>query len=299
MLSFTGQQTRCQKLTKDSSSDALTFFKTNINEGQRILESELGSFYTEETATVTTIASTNSYKTPAGFIRLKAAYITIDDTRYYLEQVHDEEEWQFYQTSQSPKSDTLQKIFVRRDNFEVWQTPSSAGNTITLIYEAGNTEQISDDYTTGTISALANGAKAVTGGSTVFTAAMAGRYLKITSEGTWYLITSFGTTTTLTLDKAYEGLTISGGSEAFIIGDMPITPEPTHQIPCYYATWQYYMGFKQSISKAEYYRKLYENDTNRAKRTFSRRYSSKYLSGRRADRNHPINPNHYPRGLTT
>jgi len=296
MLSFQGQYTQCQNLTQDTTADALTFFKTSLNTGQRILESELGSFYTEETASVTTIASTSTYKTPADFIRLKKAYITIDDVRYVMDEAHDEEEWQVYKRNvDTVTSDTLFKIFVRRDNFEVYPTPATDDLTITLIYEAGNREQIADDYTTGTITTLANGAAAVTAADTTFTSAMAGRYLKVTSDGVWYKIATFGTTTTLTLDKNYEGLSIASGTEVYIIGDMPITPEPTHQIPCFYAAMQYYMGFKQSISKAEYYRKLYESNLKRAKATFGRRYSSKYIPGRSP---RPVNSNWYPRNMS-
>jgi len=166
---------------------------------------------------------------------------------------------------------------------------------MTLIYEAGNDELIADDYTTGTIVTLANGDTAVTATGTTFTSAMAGRYLKITADGIWYKIASFGTTTTLTLDKNYEGLSIAAGSEAYTIGEMPRTPESTHIIPAYYALMQYYMGFKQSVTKADYYRKLYETDLKRAKATFGRRYSSKYISGRTG---RAVNPNHFPRNMT-
>ena len=151
MLSFTGLQTKCQKATKDTSSDALDFFKDEINEGQREVEATLGSFYTEELKTVLTVADQLSYKTPAGLIFLKKAYITISNTRYPLDVVYSEDEWQEYQRENATSSsDILSGIFVRRDNFEVYQTPASSGNTMTLIFESGNNELISDDYTTGT-----------------------------------------------------------------------------------------------------------------------------------------------------
>src|SRR3990167_1877967 len=99
MLSYTGLQTQCQYLTQDTSATALTFFKTNLNLGLHILEAELGSFYTEETGTVATVASTATYKTPANFIRLKKAYITISNTQYVMEEVQDEDEWRRYQAN--------------------------------------------------------------------------------------------------------------------------------------------------------------------------------------------------------
>jgi hypothetical protein len=298
MLSYTALQTKCQDGAKDTSASALTFFQGEINEGLREVQSELGSFYTEEEASVTTVASTATYDLPANFIRLKNAYITVSNVRYEMDVVQDEQEWQFYKSNATNStSDTLQKIIVRRDSFEVYPTPASASLTITLRYEKGYDELTAADYTTGTITTLSNGAAAVTGSGTTWTAAMAGRYLKITSDGTWYKILTFGTTTTLTLDKNYEGLSISAGSEAYIIGDMPIIPEPTHKLLAYYALWQYYVSLKQSAVKADYWRKIYEVGLRRAKRTYSRRYSSRYIAPNRTSRN-TVNPNNYPGAIT-
>lgn len=297
MLSFQEQYTQCQDLAQDTDSDSLTFFKNNLNTGQRQLEVELGSFYTEETHTDTTVASDNSYKTPARYVRLKVGYVTVDSTRYPLEEVQDEDEWQSYQAalSSSSTSDIAQKIFVRKDNYYLFPTPASAGNTITLIYEASSPILQNDDYTTGTITTLANAGTAVTASGSTFTAAMAGRYFKINADGVWYKIASFGTTTTLTLDKPYEGTAISAGSSAYTIGEMPITPEDTHIIPVYYALWQYYQGFKQSTSKGAYYKSLYEQELARAKSSYARRYSSKYIPPSSARGRKPvINPNWYP-----
>lgn len=167
---------------------------------------------------------------------------------------------------------------------------------MTLIYEPAGKDLIADDYVTGTITTLTNGAKAVTASGSTFTSAMAGRYLKITNDGNWYKIASFGTTTTLTLDKNYEGISIAAGTEAYIIGQMPRTPEETHHIPAYFAVWQYYAGFKQNKEQGDYYRALYEGDLARAKKTYSRRYTSKYIPGNKR-RFSVINPNDYPHNL--
>lgn len=295
MLSFTGIQTLCQDLTQDTTAPALTFFKSSANIGQHILETELGSFYTEESVPINTALATSSYKTPANFVRLKKAYITVGTNRYLMDEVRDEDEWQSYQQG-TTTSNTLQKIFVRRDNFEVWPTPATANLVMTLIYEPAGKDLIADDYVTGTITTLTNGAKAVTASGSTFTSAMAGRYLKITNDGNWYKIASFGTTTTLTLDKNYEGISVAAGTEAYIIGQMPRTPEETHHIPAYFAVWQYYAGFKQNKEQGDYYRALYEGDLARAKKTYSRRYTSKYIPGNKR-RFSVINPNDYPHNL--
>src|SRR3972149_2891359 len=101
MLSFQSQYTLCQDLAQDTDADSLTFFKTNINIGQHLLETELGSFFIEETYTDLTEVGVNSYPTPARFIRLKIAYVTISSVRHVMEEVHDEDEWQVYQAALS------------------------------------------------------------------------------------------------------------------------------------------------------------------------------------------------------
>lgn len=298
MLSYTGIKNQCVNLTQDATTDAATFFQTNINIGLHILEAELGSYFIEESVTIATIAGTSVYSTPVNFIRLKKAYITIAGTRYLMDPVQDEDEWQVYKQSAVSSSDILQKIFVSRDSFEVYPTPASSSLSMTIIYEYGGRDLGFEDYTDGTITTLANGSKAVTGTNTTFTAAMVGRYLKITSDGNWYKIAAFGSATTLTLDKAYEGSSISAGTEVYTIGQIPRLPSDTHQILAYYAVWQYYTGFKQNSEKGVEFRKYYMDELERAKKTHSRRYSSAYIPGRMRISRFIINPNDYPMNMS-
>lgn len=294
MLSFQQQYTKCQKMSQDNGDEALVFFKDNINVGQQILEAELGSFYTEETYTDLTETDENSYPTPDQFVRLKIAYVTSGGVRYIMREIHDEEKWQIIQASQvGQTSDTATHIIVRRDRFQIYPTPASDDNVITLIHEASGKDLSFADYTDGTITTLTNEDTAVTASGTTFTAAMAGRYFKIDAFPVWYKIASFGTTTTLTLDKPYQGLSIAAGTEDYTIGEMPRTPSTTHHIPVWYALMNYYGGFKQNTSKMGDYRTLYQSDLKKVKVTYGKRYSSNYIKGNRS-RLPYINPNHYP-----
>lgn len=62
------------------------------------------------------------------------------------------------------------------------------------------------NYTTGTVS-ITVGSATVTGTSTVFTAAHAGRKIRFGSEAAFYTIKSQDSTTQLTLDQLYQGTT--------------------------------------------------------------------------------------------
>lgn len=65
-------------------------------------------------------------------------------------------------------------------------------------------------YTTGTVT-LTNGSTAVTGSGTVWTTGHTGMKLALSYDGAWYVFTRTGATTG-TLDRAYQGETVSGAT---------------------------------------------------------------------------------------
>lgn len=64
-----------------------------------------------------------------------------------------------------------------------------------------------DAYTTGTI-AINGGSNTVTGSGTTFTSSMVGQFIIV--SGSWYEITAFGSTTSLTIDGPYIGDDLTG-----------------------------------------------------------------------------------------
>ena len=301
MLTYSGLQSQCQDLASDTTSESLVFFKRNINLGLSKLQTELGAYYTEDTWTDSTLASTNSYQTPEDFVRLKSLYITVGGIQYPLEEVFDESLWRQLQSSATSSTSNIpQKVFVRRETYEIYPTPSSASNTITMIYESGGSELTADDYSTGTILTLANGSTALTASNTTFTSAMAGRYLRITNDGGWYKIGAYLTATTLTLAKKYQGISIAAGSEAYILGQVPNTPPSTHILPVYFSLWQYYKGPKQDSTMANTYKDDWETGLKEAKATYGRRYSTRVIPSQRNLRKNfgVINPNFFPKNMS-
>jgi len=297
MLSFEELHTNTQQNVQDYDSDALTYLKRQINIGLHILEAELGSFYTEETITRDTVAETGSYSLPTNFVRLKQAFVTVDETtQYNLEEVYTEDLWQALQASLIDSySDSATHVICRRDTFEIFPGAETADNVITLRYEAGGKDLQNDDETTGTITTLANSSAAVVGASTAFTSAMIGRFFKIDDDNSWYRISAVADTTHLTLDRTYEGVAVAAATDSYTIGEMPRTPGPTHHIPGLYAEWQYYKGFKQNDTKARLLREDFFGAMRMAKETYSKRYSSNYIPGRSRRGMSGYNPNFPPR----
>ena len=301
MLSWEGQYTLFQQLTSDSDATNLTMGKTLLREGQRILERKLGIHNIEKPATFATVtdaiagSSDQGYRLPADYISFVDLYVTVGTTQYPAILIQNEEMWRMMNaTTTQSESNFLTHCFIRGTRIDLYPIPSSA-NTATLFYRASSRPMNNDNYVTGTITTLTNGAKAVTGSSTVFTSAMVGRYLRIDSDMEWYKIGAFGTTTTLTLESPYQGVSISAGSEAYTIGEFPLTPSDTHILPVYFAVWHWAIFRRDTQDLAKEMKKLWDEGVADAIRQHANRDSSNIIrSYPYSKRRMPVNPNFYP-----
>lgn len=305
MLSWQSQYTLFQDLCSDDDATNLAQIgKVFIREGQRILERELGIYFTQENRTFTTLTdaisgtSNQAYKLPENFKSLIDLYVTVGTTQYLAELIQDPERWRWLNsTTTQSTSNFLSHCFIKPDRIELFPIPSSA-NTATLIYNAFSKPLVNDDYTTGTITTLTNGATAVTGASTVWTSAMIGRYFRIDDDGEWYKIASRSANTTIGLDTKYQGVSIAAGTSTYTIGQMPITPADTHELPVYYAVWKWAL-FKKDVQIAREYERLWKEGINDARASWHNRSSSNIIgSSPRFQRRHPINPNWYPESMS-
>ena len=132
-ISWQGQYELAQQLTSDNDTDNLVMLKTLLRSGQRRLEAILGIYFTEETRTFETIASTLSYKLPENFKKLTELYVTVGTTQYPATLIQDDDLWrQLSSTTTQSTSNFAQFCFIRRGTVELYPIPSSA-NTATII----------------------------------------------------------------------------------------------------------------------------------------------------------------------
>lgn len=297
MWSFEDQYEFFQSQAQDQDDDHLTLGKKTINLGNKKLETELGMPPQEEERTYTT-TSASSYALPERFIRLIELYVTISNVRHYATPVYGDGQWAFFKRQSSGvTSDILTHVFVRPGlkTFEIYPAPSTAGYTMTMIYESFSKDLSAADYVTGNITTLANLGTAVTGSNTVFTAAMVGRWFKINSEGNWYKISGYTSATAITLQMAYQGAAIAAGTEEFTIGEIPRIPEGTHDIPVNFALWQHFAGVRRDPDMAKYYKNLWDEGKVWAKEQFGSRYASAVIPSQRRVMGQGLrDPNNYP-----
>lgn len=295
MWSFQDQYEYFQSMSQDNDADHLVLGKKNINIGIKKLQTEIGVPPQEEERTFTTTTSA-SYVLPERFIKLKELYVTIGSYRYYATQVFNDLTWGYYKR-QTISGDQMTRVFVRPglNTFEVYPTPSTAGNTMTMIYESFSKDLSAADYITGTITTLANAGTAVTFNGTTLTAGMAGRWLKPATDNNWYKISAILTTSTATLLMPFQGVSLAAATESFRIGELPRLPEGTHDLPVEYALWKHFTGIKRDEVKAKLHQNNWDDGIKSAKATFSSRYASNVIPSQNHERGHVYkDPNDYP-----
>lgn len=256
-ISFQQLYTQVQNLTSDTTSGSLTLFKSLINQTQNTLLA-FRKDITETSTTATTVAAQQAYYLPYNYGKMFYVTVTVGSIAYPVSPLEDDNLW--YESnarSSSYKSDIPRFYRIFNDQIQIFPTPSSSGNTITMYYHKVMKDMTADDYATGTITTLANAGTAVTGSGTTWTAAMVGRFMRITSDGYWYEIASRASNTSVTLKKAFQGTAISGGSEAYTIGELPIIPEAYHEMLIWRPAAIYWMQ-RGDTNKSTMYWHMYD-----------------------------------------
>ena len=283
-------------MAQTDNTDHLTLGYKNINMGNKKLEVAMGMPPMQEERTYSTLTSTNQYPLPERFIKMEELYV-LDSSgqRHYADPEYSEDAWRGYMTRPNAVvSDFLTNVFVRPGlhKFEVFPTFATASLTMTMIYSSFTKDLSAADYTTGTV-AITNGGTAVTGSGTTFTAAMVGRWLKPTTDGNWYKISAYTSATSITLLMPYQGTTVT--TDTFVIGELPRTPEGTHELAVDYALWLHFLGPKRDKDMATTYENLWKEGLVWAATEFGGRYTSAVIpSQRRKMRSQPKDPNDYP-----
>ena len=298
MESFQSLYTLAQGATQDQSAATLILLKADLNSAVHILEGELNLPPLEKTRDITTTTSA-IYPFPQDIVRPKELYITIGTTRYPPAiKVPDETTWNMIKST-TATNNVVTHWFSRPGStqIEIYPAPTSAGNTITLIYEALSIDMSADDYTTGTITTLANAGTAITFSGTTLTAAMVGRWIKL-PDNYWYLLDTFTDTTHMAIKQLYQGAAIAAGTETFTIGEMSRLPLQFQRSPVDYAAWKHYKERKRDLVLAKEYKSSWDESLKDA-RSYTNRYVSSIVPSVRRMREgfYYRDPNKFPQDL--
>lgn len=264
MKSYTTLRNLYGSLTQNTTSGNLTLGDQFINDSYRYVLGSQPWWFLDKSETDTTVANQQFYQLPNDWTQLNTVTVAVGSTNYIPKEAPSREFWDLLNQAPNVKADIPEWFFIFDGQLGFYPTPSSAGNTITYYYKQVVKDLSIADYTTGTIVSVANGGTAVVGSSTVWTAPMAGRFIRITSsdtantgDGFWYEIASVTDNTNLVLTKDYQGTAIAAGSANYTIGQMPLFPEQYHALPVYHATYQYWLMNSDPV-KANQFKALYD-----------------------------------------
>lgn len=269
--------------TNNTTTSNLTLADQMINDGTRKILSDRNDWpFLEATATFSTVASTQFYDLPYNVDKIKSVTVVNGNVRYTPVEISSRDEWDTLNLNTSVTSNIPEYYYIYAGQVGFWPTPSTSSLTATVSYKKGMKDLSVTDYTTGTIS-ITTATTVVTGSGTTFTSAMVGRWLK-TTDGYWYQITSFTSTTVIGLDKIYNGATIAGAS--YTIGEMSELPESYQDLPVYYAVSQYWQT-NGEVARAREYKGLFDEGLLKLRLDWGNQSSNVEINGMRS----VINPN--------
>lgn len=243
MISFTSLYQRCANLSSDDEATTLANFKIWLNDGIKKAYAVLNAEYFYFEATDKTVDGQNAYPLPAQCGKIHNVKTTVSSIDYVATKFNGtEEQWNIMTDGLgSTESDYPQYFFVKKDTIEICPTPSTDDYVLTFKYKIIPKDLSADNHTTESIKTAVVGSTAIVGNTgTLWTSAMAGRYLKITSDGVYYKIASVTDATNLVLNREFAGTAITAGTEVYTIGECSLLPSSQQELPISYTLWKYY-----------------------------------------------------------
>ena len=279
MLTFTDQTNLYQQITQDYSSAGLVIAKRDINEGGAMFLNRLGRKFNKEYQTTNIVANQQYYQLPSEVIRISEIRV-LQGTNYYTpELVTSEHEWNQMNIISTTGSYPTHYYIRGFNEVGLYFIPSAnVTNGMIVSFEPQHVELTQDDFATGTIT-VSNASVTVTHSGTGFTQSMIGRWLQVTdgTDGKWYRIASFTSTSVVSLENYYEG--ISGSGRTFRIGEVMKIPQGYQDAPVYYAIDRFYQT-QNDQDTARNYQLRFDMKVKSAKETYGRSTSRMGVSSR-------------------
>lgn len=277
MLTYTTLRNRFATYTNNSAEANKADGDNYINDAiRRILGNRDWPFLEAQDISQTTAASVQYYSVPSDFGKNIDITVTVGSVLYHPREVANRDQWDRMNYALNVTSNIPQWCFFYDNQVGLWPKPSTAGSTITFNYKRRVTDLTFADVTSTTVTSITKGSTAfvVSGG---MTQQMQGMWIQPTfsslsnkGDGAWYKIASTPpiTSTTFSISAPYNGQTITAGTAACVIGQVPILPEGYHNMPVYYAAAEYWRIAGNNIAKAQEFERLYAEMLKQLERDF-------------------------------
>ena len=308
MLSWSTLQSEAQNLVGDTTSAVLTALKRDLNIAIRDIRTRFkGSYVLEDEYTVSTTTTIGQYyPLPADFFKLKAASWKLSNVKYPLIEVQNPLIWEQLNQDTANTGTPPTHCYIRhragRDDIGLYPNPGSNSDTNgLLIYYIIDPPDLSVDDSTLTVAGFTNDYETVTPAAAGFTSVMIDdkRWLKpdpaTGGDGNWYRMTTFTSTSSIELDRKYEGLT--DASVSLTVAQIPLLPKNTDHLPAYFAAAHFFFR-KRDFAKGNDMLNFYEKGIAQNVGIWNRKSTQQV--GRHGRGSFRLsNPNVPPRGMTS
>lgn len=295
MYTYTSARDLYGKLTNNTSSANKTTGDMLMEEGLRkMIENYQWPFF-ERSTTITPVAGQQFYDLPNNVRKVITVTYDVGTTRYAPEPVASQEQWDWINATTGIQGDNPQYFYIFNNQLGLWEIPSSNSNVINVNYIKKTRYPSEADYSTGTITDVTNGAATVTGSGTSWdTTVKAGEYIVIDypdGDGEWYEIESVDSATQITLTRNYNGVSISGGSATYTVGDVIPLPEDYQIAPVFFGAHMYWLK-EGEMARADRFKQLFEEKLREMREDWGNKTTSVVVT---KDNSYPedtqINPN--------
>jgi len=294
--SFTQSRNLYGSLTRNVQSENLTLGDQLINDSIRAICAMKDWPFLEKVRTLTTVANTQGVNLPYDCDQVREISVVPlgQTTRFVPKLSPSDAHWDMLNQS-TFTSDQTEWYLVREGQILLYPTPVQTGNTIYVAQKTLVIDLNTADITATTIATLANGATTLTVNAGL-TAQMVGWYIRPTyssvantGDGRWYELSGITSGTVGTLVRKYGGVSITAGTAACTLAQMPILPEAFHETPIKRAVSQYWAQ-QGDINKSLMYEKQYNTDIATLVKMWSSPTTSMVIDDGRED-DSIINPN--------
>jgi len=294
--SFTQSRNLYGSLTRNVQSENLTLGDQLINDSIRAICAMKDWPFLEKVRTLTTVANTQGVNLPYDCDQVREISVVPlgQTTRFVPKLSPSDAHWDMLNQS-TFTSDQTEWYLVREGQILLYPTPVQTGNTIYVAQKTLVIDLNTADITATTIATLANGATTLTV-NVGLTPQMVGWYIRPTyssvantGDGRWYELSGITSGTVGTLVRKYGGVSITAGTAACTLAQMPILPEAFHETPIKRAVSQYWAQ-QGDINKSLMYEKQYNTDIATLVKMWSSPTTSMVIDDGRED-DSIINPN--------
>lgn len=258
MKSFQTLYNELSTTTGEDATAQVTKFKNDIRATDSLVLSIYRWPFLYDSRDQTTVATQNNYKIPNSIQRVTSVTTTVGSVKYRPKPVESIKMWEYLQSLRIATSSNITQFYYRQGGeILLWPTPQSAF-TVSIAGRKKSRDLSLDDYTTGTITSIANAATTVTGSGTSWATNAVGNFIRIdytTGDYFWYEIDSITDTTHLELVTPYEGTSIAAATESYNIGEFSLIPGEFHDLLLARPLALYYQSVEDIQMSDRYWRR--------------------------------------------